>query len=60
MTARGFYGEPPPLDRLSGDGNTGYALDFRRVYATVLERWWNVPSAATLGGKFAPIGFLTA
>jgi uncharacterized protein (DUF1501 family) len=56
--AGGFYGEQPSLDRLGGDGNTGYALDFRSVYATVLERWWNMPSAATLGGKFAPIGFL--
>jgi len=54
----GYYGEAPSLDRLTGDGNTGYALDFRRVYATVLDRWWNAPSAATLGGKFAPVGFL--
>ena len=58
--AGGFYGEPPSLDRLGGDGNTGYALDFRSVYATVLERWWNTPSAATLGGRFTPVGFLSA
>jgi uncharacterized protein (DUF1501 family) len=56
--AGGFYGEAPALERLGGDGNTGYALDFRNVYATVLERWWNVPSTATLGGKFAPVGFV--
>jgi uncharacterized protein (DUF1501 family) len=43
---------------LSGDGNTGFALDFRSVYATVLERWWNVPSAGLLGGRFAPIEFV--
>jgi hypothetical protein len=30
------------------------------VYATVLERWWNTPSFATLGGKFAPMGFVRA
>jgi uncharacterized protein (DUF1501 family) len=58
--AGGFYGEAPSLDRLGGDGNTGYALDFRNVYATVLERWWNTPSFATLGGKFAPMGFVRA
>ena len=56
----GFYGEPPSLGRLGGDGNTGYALDFRSVYATVLEHWWNTPSTGTLGGRFAPIRFLTA
>jgi uncharacterized protein (DUF1501 family) len=56
--AGGFYGEAPALERLGGDGNTGYALDFRNVYATVLERWWNVPSAPALRSRFTPVGFL--
>jgi len=56
--AGGFYGEPPSLDRLAGDGNTGYALDFRDVYATVLERWWGVPAQSALGGRFAPVPFV--
>jgi len=56
--AGGFYGEQPSLTRLDGDGNTGYAIDFRSVYATVLERWWGLPSASTLGRKFAPVAFL--
>ena len=58
--AGGFYGEPPALDRLSGDGNTGYAIDFRSVYATVLERWWAVPSVPVLGGRFAVVPMLRA
>jgi uncharacterized protein (DUF1501 family) len=58
--AGGFYGEETRLDRLNGDGNTAYALDFRGVYATVLERWWNVPSTPALGGRFAPVEFLPA
>jgi len=58
--AGGLYGEQPALDRLSGDGNTGYAIDFRSVYATVLDRWWGVPSAVPLGGKFAPLPILRA
>lgn len=58
--AGGFHGEAPSLGRLGGDGNTGYALDFRSVYATVLERWWNTPSSATLGARFAPVEFLSA
>ena len=56
----GFYGEQPRLDRLSGDGNTAYAIDFRRVYATALDRWWGVPSAAPLGGTFASLPILRA
>jgi uncharacterized protein (DUF1501 family) len=58
--AGGLYGEQPPLDRLSGDGNTGYAIDFRSVYATVLDRWWGVPSTGPLGGRFAPLPILRA
>jgi uncharacterized protein (DUF1501 family) len=56
--AGGFYGEPPPLNRLAGDGNTGHALDFRSVYATVLEQWWGVPAQPALGGRFAPVPFV--
>jgi uncharacterized protein (DUF1501 family) len=58
--AGGLYGEQPSLERLSGDGNTGYAIDFRSVYATALERWWGVPSAGPLGGKFALLPILRA
>ena len=58
--AGGFYGEQPRLDRLSGDGNTGYALDFRSLYATVLERWWGVPSGPIVGDRFAPVPFVKA
>ena len=58
--AGGLYGEQPALDRLSGDGNTGYAIDFRNVYATVLDQWWGVPSTGLLGGRFAPLPILRA
>ena len=58
--AGGLYGEQPSLDRLSGDGNTGYAIDFRSVYATVLKRWWGVPSADPLNGRFATLPMLRA
>jgi uncharacterized protein (DUF1501 family) len=58
--AGGFYGETPRLDRLGGDGNTGYALDFRSVYATVLERWWSLPAAPIVGGRFPLVPFVRA
>jgi uncharacterized protein (DUF1501 family) len=51
--AGGLYGEQSALDRVSADGNPAYALDFRSVYATVLERWWGVSSTGTLGGRFS-------
>jgi uncharacterized protein (DUF1501 family) len=51
----GLYGEAPALDALSGDGNPAHVIDFRSVYATVLERWWSVSSAATLGARYATL-----
>jgi uncharacterized protein (DUF1501 family) len=57
---RGFYGAPPTLDRLDVNGNLAYAIDFRSVYATVLERWWNLDSRRALRGAFAPVDFLAA
>ncbi|MBK9115085.1 MAG: DUF1501 domain-containing protein [Betaproteobacteria bacterium] len=56
----GLYGAPPDLARLSADGNPAHALDFRAVYATVLERWWGIDSYDALGGRFAPVPYLTA
>ena len=54
----GVYGEPPDLNRLDSHGNLNFTMDFRSVYATVLDRWLGAPSAAVLGGTFADQGFL--
>ncbi|MBL8511004.1 MAG: DUF1501 domain-containing protein [Betaproteobacteria bacterium] len=56
----GLYGEAPQLNRLDGEGNLGFAVDFRSLYATVIERWWGSASTDVLGGKFAPLGVLRA
>ncbi|HZQ60504.1 MAG TPA: DUF1501 domain-containing protein [Casimicrobiaceae bacterium] len=56
----GMYGAAPALDRLDGNGNVAHAIEFRSVYATVLESWWGVPSRSTLGGSFKPVPFLRA
>lgn len=55
----GFFGAAPRLDRLDG-GNLVHAVDFRSLYATALERWWGVPSAGPLGGRFPALDFLKA
>lgn len=54
----GFHGAPPRLDRLDGNGNPAFAVDFRRLYATAMERWWGVASQPVLGGAFAPLELL--
>jgi uncharacterized protein (DUF1501 family) len=54
----GLYGAPPVLGRLDGNGNLPFAVDFRDVYATVLERWWGIPAAGVLNGRFPSLDFL--
>ena len=54
----GFHGAMADLTALGTDGNPGYALDFRSVYATALERFWGVDSRDALGGRFAPVPFI--
>ena len=56
----GLYGQAPALARLDGNGNLPHAVDFRDLYATVLERWWRVPAQGVLGGRFAPLELLRA
>lgn len=46
----GLYGEQPSLARLDGNGKVSHSVDFRRVYASVLERWWGVSSQNALRG----------
>ncbi|MCU0952563.1 MAG: DUF1501 domain-containing protein [Burkholderiaceae bacterium] len=54
----GMLGEPAPLDRLDRDGNLPHAIDFRAIYASVLEQWWQIDSARALGGRFATLSLL--
>jgi uncharacterized protein (DUF1501 family) len=57
---RGLYGDAPNLAALVDNGNVPYTTDFRRVYATVIERWLGVPHEALLGQKWEQLGFLAA
>ena len=54
----GMYGAAPALDRLDGNGNLPFAVDFRSYYATFLDRWWSIDSRRVLAGKFAILDFL--
>ncbi len=56
--AGGLYGEPPALGRLDATGNLAAAVDFRSVYASILQDWWGIDGAAVLGKRFAPVPFV--
>jgi len=48
------------LERLDGGGNLDPSVDFRSLYATVLERWWGMDSQPVLAGRFAPLDLIKA
>jgi uncharacterized protein (DUF1501 family) len=53
----GIFGKYPSLTELD-NGDLKYTTDFRRVYATLLDRWLNADSAAILKNKFEAVDFL--
>ncbi len=53
----GWFGEPPSLSNLS-EGNTVYTTDFRRPYATVLDRILGVDPSSFLQGSFPTMAFV--
>jgi uncharacterized protein (DUF1501 family) len=53
----GLHGPYPDLTHLD-DGDPGHAIDFRSVYATVLERWLGVPHRPILGSEFDTLACL--
>jgi uncharacterized protein (DUF1501 family) len=54
----GLLGAAPALDRLDGNGNLPFAVDFRSYYATILDRWWGIDSRKVVGGKYPGLDFL--
>ena len=54
----GLYGQAPQLGRLDGNGNLPFAVDFRSLYATVIDKWWSGDSSKILGGKFENLDLL--
>ena len=47
-----FYGDQPSLSRLDPNGNLVFTVDFRSVYATLLDRVVGVDPSAFLGGRY--------
>ena len=55
-----IYGEQPSLEvaALDSAGNLKFTVDFRAVYATILDKWLGADSKSILGGSFENVGFL--
>ncbi len=53
----GFFNEGPDLNQLD-QGDLIHQVDFREIYATILDRWLEAPSETVLKGSFSQLGFL--
>ena len=54
----GMYGATPSLADQDDAGNLRHVVDFRELYASVLENWWGLDSVPILGGKFKPVAIV--
>jgi len=52
MVKPGLLGTHPSLTDLD-EGDLKFNVDFRSIYASVLDRWMGAPSEKVLGGRFA-------
>ena len=53
----GFYNEAPDLSQLD-NGDLKYQVDFRDVYATLLDKWLDVNNGQILTKSFAGLNFV--
>lgn len=53
----GIYGRQPNLTDLD-QGDLKYNVDFRAVYATIIDLWMRADSKKVLGARFDPLPFL--
>ena len=58
--AGGLFGQAPQLNKLDGNGNLPFAVDFRSLYATIIDQWWSGDSQSVLSAKFAHLPVLKA
>lgn len=57
LKQKGFINETPDLQKLD-QGDLIHTVDFRSVYATLLDRWLGANANTVLGGQFTRLGFI--
>ncbi|MEQ9299761.1 MAG: DUF1501 domain-containing protein [Cyclobacteriaceae bacterium] len=57
LNRAGIYNDIPDLSNLE-NGDLKYSIDFRQVYATILDKWLKVDSEVVLKKKFEHLSFI--
>ncbi len=58
IKTKGFYNKAPDLSNLDNNGDIKYTVDFRSVYATILDNWLSVSSKTILNKTFKTLDFI--
>jgi uncharacterized protein (DUF1501 family) len=58
LKKQGFYNEDPNLSQLDSNGDLKYSIDFRSVYATILDKWLEVDNKKILNRSFDKLKFI--
>jgi uncharacterized protein (DUF1501 family) len=56
----GLHGEAPPVVRMPVIGGPAPTLDTRRLWTTVVQRWWEADPGAVFDRRYAPLDLLRA
>ena len=58
LNKNGFYNEAPNLSKLDANGDLIHSIDFRSIYATILDKWLDVNDQSILGKSFDKLDFI--
>lgn len=54
----GLYNDLDTLQNLDDNGDIKYEIDFRTIYATILDKWLNVSDKKVLNKSFSKLDFI--
>jgi uncharacterized protein (DUF1501 family) len=58
LKTKGFYNAAPNLSKLDKNGDLIHTVDFRSIYATVLDQWLQVDDVSILNKSFSKLDFI--
>ena len=58
LKKQGIYNSHPDLQDLDRTGNIKYEIDFREIYATILDKWLGVDDKSILNKDFSKLNFI--
>lgn len=58
LKSKGFYNQSPNLSNLDANGDLKYTIDFRTIFATILDKWLMANDQLILNRRFDKLDFI--